>query len=75
MEISVLSFELANEGRAIQIHCDKEGLATLTTALERVRTSGHLHLRTPANGGRELSEKNPWGKEAIGEVIITTGGD
>jgi hypothetical protein len=71
----MLSFELSNEGRAIQISCDSEGLATLIAALEKVRSSGHLHLRTPSNGGRELSEKNPWGKDAIGEVIITTGGD
>jgi len=66
----MLSFELANEGRAIQIYCDKEGLSTLMKALERVRSSGHLHLLTPANGGRELSDKTPWGKDAIGEVII-----
>ena len=71
----MLSFELANEGQAIQICCDSEGLATLIRALERVRTSGHLHLRTSANGRRELSETNPLGKPTIGEVIITTGGD
>jgi hypothetical protein len=71
----MLSFELANEGRAIQIYCDSEGLATLAKALEQVRSSGHLRLLTAANGGRELSEKNPGADDAIGEVIITTGGD
>jgi hypothetical protein len=75
VEDAMLSFELANEARAIQICCDTEGLATLIRALERVRSSGHLHLLTPANGGHELSETNPWGKPAIHEVIITTGGD
>jgi hypothetical protein len=71
----MLSFKLVNEGRAIQVSCDKKGLDTLMKALERVRTSGHLHLRSPGCGGRELSEKTPWGEDAIGEVIITTGGD
>jgi hypothetical protein len=75
VEVSMLSFELSNEGRAIQISCDSKGLAALIAALEEVRSSGHLHLRAPSNGGRELSKKNPWGKDAIGEVIITTGGD
>jgi hypothetical protein len=74
-EGAVLSFEMVNDGKAIQILCDSEGLDTLIGALDRVRTSGHLHLRTPSNGGRELSEKTPWGDDAIGEVIITTGGD
>jgi hypothetical protein len=50
-------------------------LATLIKALEEVRSSGHLHLLTPANGGHELNETNPFGEPAIGEVIITTGGD
>ena len=71
----MLSFEFANNGRAIQIYCDSQGIAALIGALEKVRSSGHLHLWTPSNGGRDLSEKNPWGKPAISEVIITTGGD
>jgi hypothetical protein len=72
----MLSFELANMGRAIQILADDEGLATLIAALQKVRSgAGHLHLRSPSCGGRELSDKNPWGDDAIGEVIITSGGD
>ncbi len=70
----MLSFELANEGRGIQIYCDEEGMATLVRALEKVRSGGdHLHLLTPSNGGRrglDLSEKNPWGGDTIPEVII-----
>ena len=72
----VLSFEIINLGQGIQIDCDQQGLATLIAALEKLRsTADHIHLRTPSNGGRELSEQTPWGKQAIGEVIITTGGD
>jgi hypothetical protein len=72
----MLSFELANEGRAIEISFDEQRMAALIKALERVRADGdHIHLCTPSNGGRELSEKNPWGKEAIGEVIINWVGE
>lgn len=72
----MLSFELANAGRAIEISCDEQGMAALIKALEKVRSDGdHVHLLTPSNGGRELSEKNPWGKEAIGEVIINWVGE
>jgi len=36
-------------------------LATLIGALEKLRsTADHIHLRTPSNGGRELSEQTPW---------------
>jgi hypothetical protein len=54
---------------------DEQGKATLIEALDKVETAGHLHLLTPANGGRHLSEKDPWGKDTVGEVIITWGGD
>jgi hypothetical protein len=67
----MLSFKIANEGRAISIACDEQGMATLIKALERARSNGdHIHMCTPANGGRELDEKTPWGAQAIGEVII-----
>lgn len=72
----MLSFELANEGRAVEISCDEQGMTALIKALERVRAKGdHIHLCTPSNGGRDLSEKNPWGGAAIGEVIINWVGD
>jgi hypothetical protein len=72
----MLSFQIINEGRGIQIGCDEQGMATLIGALEKIRpTGGHVHLRTPSNGGRELSEQTPWGKETVGEVIITWAGD
>jgi len=71
----MLSFQIINQGRGIQIYFDDEGKATLIDALDKVETAGHLHLLTPANGGRELSEKTPWGKDTVGEVIITWGGN
>jgi len=67
----MLSFELTESGKTIQICADDDGLALLRKALERVTGSGHLHLRTVANGGKELNDTNPWGQAAIGEVIIT----
>ena len=60
--------------QAIQICCDEPGLATLIDALGRLRERGHIHLRTPANGGHELSETTPSGQPAIDEVIVTFGG-
>jgi len=71
----MLCFQIINQGRGIQIGLDEQGKATLIKALDRVGTAGHLHLLTAANGGRELSEKTPWGKDTIGEVIITWCGD
>ena len=67
----MLSFEVTKSGKAIQIFADDEGLFLLRKAREQVTSSGHLHLRSIANGGHELNDANPWGKDAIGEVIIT----
>jgi hypothetical protein len=72
----MLSFNLAAEGKTVEISCDEEGMAKLIKALERVRADrDHIHIRTPANGGRDLDEKTPWGQEAIGEVILNWVGD
>jgi hypothetical protein len=71
MECSMLSFEIIESGKAIQIYADDDGLLLLRTALERVMSAGHLHLRSSANGGTELNDANPWGQTAIGEVIIS----
>jgi hypothetical protein len=68
----MLSFEVIESGKAIQICADDEVLSLLKRALEQVTSQGHLHLRSVANGGKELNDANPWGKPAIGEVIITS---
>jgi hypothetical protein len=67
----MLSFEVIESGRAIQIFADDEGLSLLRKVLEQVTSSGHVHLRSIANGGNELNDANPWGNAAIEEVIIT----
>jgi hypothetical protein len=69
----MLSFEVIESGKAIQIYADDNGLSVLRKALDRVVTSGHIHLLSIASGGKELDDSNPWGKAAIGEVIISTG--
>jgi hypothetical protein len=73
----MLSFQVTNSGKSIQVDCDSEGLEILIAALEEFKTKGlsHVHLRAPSAGGHVLSDKTPWGKEAVGEVIITLGGD
>lgn len=68
----MLSFSVSNLGHEIQIHCDEGGAKILIDALSKIRpTGGHVHLRTPANGGHALDEKTPFGEGAVGEVIIT----
>jgi hypothetical protein len=65
-------FEIIDSGRAIQVYCDGEGMATLVAALEKIRSAdGHGHLCTPSNGGHELSEKTPYGNDAVREIIVT----
>jgi hypothetical protein len=71
-EETMLSFELVESGKAIQISADKEGLSLLRKALDQVSSAGHLHLLSAANGGKELNDITSLGKAAIGEVIITT---
>ena len=70
----MLSFDITQEGRAIQICCDEKGTAILIRALEKLRADGgHVHLLTPGSGayrGLELSAKDPWGRDTIPEVII-----
>jgi hypothetical protein len=73
----MLSFQIADEGKSIQIDCDKVGLAALISELQRLQEddSGHVHLRAPSVGGSLLSDKTPWGKAAAGEVVISLGGE
>jgi hypothetical protein len=73
----MLSFQIveSSSSQLIQIDCDDAGLATLIEALKRVPKNGHVHLCSPSCGGKELSDATPFGKPAVGEVIITIGGD
>lgn len=71
-----LSFQVANDGDAITIYCDTNGLDELINTLVRLRSAsdlGHIHMRAPSTGGGILSDQNPWGEEAIGEVIVSLG--
>jgi hypothetical protein len=67
----MLSFEITESGKAIQIYADNDGLLVLQNALDRATSAGHLHLLSSSNGGNELNDANPWGQVAIGEVIIS----
>lgn len=72
----MLSFQIVNDAKAIQICCDDEGIDRLVAALRRLRgTATHLHLLAPSAGGRELSDKCPFGEDAVPEVIISSGCD
>jgi hypothetical protein len=73
---AVLSFEIMDGGGGIIVSCNEEGAAFLVKAFERAHADGdHIHLRTPADGGRDLSEKTPNGDRAIGEVVINWVGE
>jgi hypothetical protein len=72
----MLSFRVDNN-KKIQIDLDREGLRNLISVLEEyaARGTGHVHLRAPSAGGDVLTDKTPWGQEAVPEVIVTLGGD
>ena len=72
----MLSFEIADGGRAIQVCCDQKGLETLICELEKLRgTAAEISLYSPSRGGKDLSDKDPWGVKTVPEVRILTGGD
>ena len=72
----MISFEVTNGGSAVQICCDDRGIDALVDILAKLRGSGtHVHLYAPSrtHGRRELTDENPFGEEAVKEVIITHG--
>ncbi len=74
----MLSFEIDESSNAIQVCCDDNGLDLLISELMRLKGNGkgeHIHLRAPSAGGRILSDHNPWGTRAVGEVIVSLQGD
>jgi hypothetical protein len=65
----MLSFQIKNESRTIEVNCDDAGIAQLVEVLMRLRGSGnHVHLLSPSCGGNQLGEKTPDGEDAVGEV-------
>ena len=69
----MLSFQITDSGKSIQIDCDDDGLERLISALDNMKgeKGGHVHLRALSAGGNTLSDSTPWGADAVGEVIIT----
>lgn len=68
----MLSFQITDSGRKINVYCDAKGVAILSGALARLvaERSSHLHLWTAAATGGVLNDKTPWGDDAVPEVII-----
>lgn len=55
----------------VMIAIDADGASQLIDLLKQLeKRGGHIHLFAPSNGGHELEERTPWGREAIGEVVI-----
>lgn len=70
----MLSVEIKENGKAIQIDCDDAGIDVLIDRLSKLRGSGgHTHLCAPSAGGDILSEQTPWGSPAVFELIISHG--
>lgn len=69
----MLSFQIIQFPNAtgIQVHIDEDGLALLLRQIESARKHGHVHLRTPANGGNDLDEMTPTGSESDGMAGAT----
>jgi hypothetical protein len=68
----MLSFQIINSGRTINVDCDAKGMAILLKALAQLvgDRASHVHLWTAAASGGQLSDKTPWGEDAVPEVII-----
>ncbi|MEA2975834.1 MAG: hypothetical protein QOF19_1354 [Alphaproteobacteria bacterium] len=68
----MLSFQSTDSGRKINIDCDSQGMAVLLGALARLigERASHLHLWTASASGGQLSDKTPWGEDAVPEVVI-----
>jgi hypothetical protein len=71
MKTPFLSFTVEREGKTIQIHANREGIDKFIEALQNLKERGHLHLWDTSIGG-VLSDKDPWGHEAITDVSMTT---
>jgi hypothetical protein len=55
----MLSFELVDEGRALQIYRDQVGMTALLDALAGLhRNPGHVHLRGADSGGPALDSQS-----------------
>jgi hypothetical protein len=73
----MLSFEIADNGHTIKIFLDEAGLKILSDTIEQLKKeeSVDIMLRSPHCGGGDLSDTNPWGVEAVSEVLFSKGGD
>jgi len=72
----MISFQILDSGKKIQIEVDDVGIERLIGVLNSLRGSGsHVHLRSPSSGGRDLEDATPWGEPAVPEVLIGHGGD
>lgn len=70
----MLSFQIVDSGKVIQVFCDDDGLDMLIAKLINMKNKnlGHMHLRAPSAGGDILNDKTPWGDDAVAEVIVST---
>jgi len=68
----MLSFQITNAGRSINVDCDAKGMAVLLGALAQLvgERASHVHLWTATASGGQLSDKTPWGEDAVSEVKI-----
>lgn len=58
MSNPLLTFEINNEQKSIEIHANAEGVAALKYWLDvALKTNDHQHLMTPEWGGAELSSE------------------
>ncbi len=68
----MLSFQIVESGRTINIFCDAKGVAVLLRTLAQLveERATHVHLWTETATGGQLSEKTPFGEQAVKEVVI-----
>jgi hypothetical protein len=67
----MISVELNEKLGALELHLDKAGIESLVRQLESLQTvDSHIHLMTPAWGGKELAENGHGINKLINHLII-----
>jgi hypothetical protein len=74
MSAPFVSFTIDREGRTVEMYANTAEIDKLIDTLQRAKREGRQRLWDTSLGGF-LSEKDPFGNDAVYEVVITMGGD
>jgi immunity protein 32 of polymorphic toxin system len=67
----MFTVELNEKLSALELHFDKAGIESLIRQLENLKAvNSHIHLMTPAWGGKELTENTHGANKLINHLIL-----